>query len=429
MIRENTRLFNKDFGLMVLGQIVSILGSAILRFALNLYVLDVTGRADIFAFVLAISAIPGIVFMPIGGVVADRVNRRNLMVIFDFANSAIVLSMILLIGAGFMSVTLVGVVLAILFLISSMYQPAVQASVPVLVKDEQLTSANGIVSGVGSISSLMGPVIGGVLYKAIGLQTLVAVSCAAFLLSAVMEIFIHIPFIKKKSDKAIVQTILDDMRIGIRYIIRENPILFKTILLAAALNMLLSPFIIVGVPYVLRVTMQSNDIMYGIGLGIGQLSMVLGAILASALTSRITYSTLYKYILALAVLLLPMAVAVTPWMLGLGYWPSFTTFFFFEALFMLINTGINIYAITTIQKETPNEMLGKVMSIVFTVAQCVVPLGQALYGTVLELFKSSIYIAVLMAFLSTAIIALIGKKLLGSFSPRIEDAAALDTPN
>jgi MFS family permease len=84
----NNKPFTRDFSLVVMGQIVSIFGSAILRFALDLYVLDVTGRADIFALVIALSAIPGILFSPVGGAIADRFNRRNLMVILDFSNSA-----------------------------------------------------------------------------------------------------------------------------------------------------------------------------------------------------------------------------------------------------------------------------------------------------------------------------------------------------
>jgi len=164
--------------------------------------------------------------------------------------------------------------------------------------------------------------------------------------------------------------------------------------------------------------MQSSETMFGIGLGIGQLSMVLGAVLAGMLTKRMKYSTLYKQLFLLAILLLPMGVAVTPWMLGLGYWPSFIAFFLFEALFMIINMCINIFAITMIQKETPNEMLGKVMSIVFTVSQCAMPLGQAFFGVLFEQFKSAIYIPVLLAFLATAAISLAGKTLLKSYQPR-----------
>lgn len=80
---------NRDFRLMVIGQIISILGSALLRFALSLYVLDITGRADIYAALYAFSNIP-LLISPVGGAVADRFNRRNLMVLFDFTSGIII---------------------------------------------------------------------------------------------------------------------------------------------------------------------------------------------------------------------------------------------------------------------------------------------------------------------------------------------------
>ena len=70
----------KNFNLMVLGQIISILGSALLRFALSLYVLDTTGSESLFATMFAISNIP-LLLAPLGGAIADRFNRRSLMVI------------------------------------------------------------------------------------------------------------------------------------------------------------------------------------------------------------------------------------------------------------------------------------------------------------------------------------------------------------
>ena len=74
----------KDFILIVLGQIISLFGNAILRFALPLYLLDTTGSAALFGLVSALSFIPLILLTPVGGLIADRVNKRNIMVALDF---------------------------------------------------------------------------------------------------------------------------------------------------------------------------------------------------------------------------------------------------------------------------------------------------------------------------------------------------------
>ncbi|MBL1704266.1 MFS transporter, partial [Klebsiella pneumoniae] len=78
MISISIKPSMKDFYLMVSGQIITILGSTLLRFALSLYVLDLTGRADIFAGLDAITSIP-FLLAPLGGAIAYRFNRRNLM--------------------------------------------------------------------------------------------------------------------------------------------------------------------------------------------------------------------------------------------------------------------------------------------------------------------------------------------------------------
>ena len=108
----------KNFNLMVSGQIISILGSALLRFALSLYVLDTTGSESLFATLFAISNIP-LLLAPLGGAIADRFNRRNLMVIFDFTSSAIVLSLIILMSVGSISVFTAGTSMVLLSIVSA----------------------------------------------------------------------------------------------------------------------------------------------------------------------------------------------------------------------------------------------------------------------------------------------------------------------
>ena len=403
------KLFTRDFNLVVIGQVVSILGSAVLRFALNLYVLDITGRADIFGLLIAVAAIPAIFFTPIGGAIADRFNRRNLMVIFDFSSSTVVLVLLFLLGAGHAPVVVIGIFLSLLSMISSMYQPAVQSSVPVLVCEEKLASGNGTVMGVAALSGLLGPVLGGVLYGVIGLNALVTASCVAFFLSAVMEVFIRIPFTKPGRSKGMIPTIIDDMKLGLRYVVREKPAILKIIIFAAALNMFMSPLFIVGVPYILRITLNSSEGMYGIGMGILELSSIIGAVLTGVLTKNLKLSGLHRLLLVLSVFILPIAFSVTPFILGFGYWPPFVLLMFFSALVTATATILSIFVITVVQKVTPNEILGKIMGIIMAAAGCAAPLGMALYGLAFEQFNNAAYVPILAACVFTVGISLLAK--------------------
>ena len=87
----NRSLFSKDFTLVVIGQIISLFGNAALRFALPLYLLNLTGSSALYGTVMACAFIPSILLAPVGGIVADRVNKRNVMVILDFFTAAVIL--------------------------------------------------------------------------------------------------------------------------------------------------------------------------------------------------------------------------------------------------------------------------------------------------------------------------------------------------
>lgn len=83
-------IFQKDFTLVVIGQIISIFGNQILRYALPLYLLNQTGSSVLFGTILAVSFIPMILLFPIGGIIADRVNKKNIMVILDFSTAILI---------------------------------------------------------------------------------------------------------------------------------------------------------------------------------------------------------------------------------------------------------------------------------------------------------------------------------------------------
>lgn len=154
---KTNKLFQRDFSMIVIGQIISLFGNAVLRYALPLYLLNQTHSAALFGLVIACSFIPMIVLSPIGGIVADRVNKRNIMVILDFSTAGLIIIFALLLYHVDLVVLLI-VVLMSLYGIQGAYQPTVQASIPVLASQEDLMPANAVINLVGSLSNLMGPV-------------------------------------------------------------------------------------------------------------------------------------------------------------------------------------------------------------------------------------------------------------------------------
>ena len=147
----NGKLFTKDFTLVVVGQIISLFGNAILRFALPLYLLRQTGSPTLFGIVSACSFLPLIFMSLVGGVLADRLNKRNIMVVLDLTTAGVILAYYLLNGI-LPLVPLIIVFLMLLYGISGTYQPAVQASIPVLLDRALITKGNSIINSVSTLA-------------------------------------------------------------------------------------------------------------------------------------------------------------------------------------------------------------------------------------------------------------------------------------
>lgn len=124
------KLFSKDFTLVVIGQIIPLFGNAAVRFALPLYLLNLTGSSALYGTVMACAFIPSILLSPVGGIVADRVNKRNIMVTLDFFTAVVILIFSLCMDVGNLAVP-VTVTMMLLYGIAGAYQPSVQASIPV----------------------------------------------------------------------------------------------------------------------------------------------------------------------------------------------------------------------------------------------------------------------------------------------------------
>lgn len=395
----------KNFNLMVSGQIISILGSALLRFALSLYVLDTTGRGSLFATLFAISNIP-LLLAPLGGAIADRFNRRNLMVIFDFTSSAIVLSLIILMSVGSISVSAAGTSMVLLSIVSALYTPAVTASIPLLVEEQKLEGANGLVQAVQALSAVAAPVLGGILYGLMGLKTVVAVSCISFFLSAVMELFIQIPFVKRQWTGPVIPAIARDMKEGFIYVLKQE-FIRKVSMIAVLLNLVLIPYFLVGAPIVLRVTMQSSDTLYGIGMGLINSATISGALSIGFFAKKMSLKTLHRWLFACALMMVLMAASLMPLLLGLGYYPSFILFMLGAIPIAASMTVISIYIITKVQIITPDKNLGKVMAIITAVSQCAAPLGQILYGVIFEKWSTQVFIPTFLVGIMTLLLGVL----------------------
>ncbi|MEY9973204.1 MFS family permease [Lysinibacillus sp. RC46] len=405
---------NRNFGVLVICQVITLFGSSILRFALSLYILDLTGSATIFGLILAVSTIPTIFLAPIGGAIADRTNRRNLLVILDVISSVIVGGLAIFLFTSETSIIpMIGIVMTLMMIVSAFYQPTVQASIPVLVEQEKLLGANGVVSGVSSITNFAGPVLGGLLYSISGIEMIVIITCISFFLSAVLELFIKIPFEKRDQPYGAVKTTLLDIKDGVSYIVKDNPFISKVILIAAALNLFITPLFLVGIPYIIKITLGMSDSLFGITQGGISLSMIFAAIAIGIISKKLKVNNLYLWFVASGFLFIPMALTIYPEFVNNNgeITLQYLIFLLSSMLIMFAITIINIFIITLLQQQTPNLLLGKVMAILTAVSTCSVPVGQVLFGTLIDRFADYVYTLVFAVAVITILLALVTKRL------------------
>ena len=373
-------LFRRDFTLVVLGQIVSLFGNTILRFALPLYLLRQTESPALFGAVGAAAFIPAVLCAPIGGVVADRVNKRNIMAVLDFSTAGLILLFTLLLDRAPL-VPLMVASLMLLYGIAGAYQPSVQASIPLLARPEQLTSANAVINMVQTLSALLGPVIGGVLFGAFGLRPILWVGMACFFLSAVMELFIRIPHSPRAAAGGVLSTVRRDLGESWRFIRRERPVFLSVMLVLALFNLVLSAALVVGIPVAVVQTLGMSDSRLGVTQGAMGLGGLFGGVLAALLGPRLRLRRGGAVLLAASLTAAGMGASLLPGVPpSLGWWGVTAMSF----AIMVLSTLLVVVLSAAVQGQTPPELLGKVMAFIMAVSNCAAPLGQAVYGALFE---------------------------------------------
>lgn len=400
------KLFGKDFTLVVVGQIISLFGNAILRFALPLYLLRETGSAALFGLVTACSFLPMIVLSFFGGILADRMNKRNIMVALDFITTLILLALILALDK-LPIVPLFIITLMLLYGISGAYQPAVQASIPALVPESRILSASAVVNQISSLAGLLGPVIGGMLFGSFGIAPILVISTLCFFVSAVMEIFICIPFEKRVSVEGAATIVRNDLKDSMRYLKHEKPVLLRIIGIVAAFNLVLSAMMIVGIPVLIVDTLRLSDELLGLSQGVLALGGLIGGMLTAVLGQKLRLGSSHRLLLFCSLAVGIMAVPV------LFRLPSLISYIIITAAsfaIMGLATMFSVQMIAAVQTETPPELVGKVLALMMSLAMCAQPVGQALYGAAFDRFASNPGIILLAAaVLSAAITAASGR--------------------
>lgn len=378
---------NRNFLIIVIGQIISLFGNAIQRFSMSLYLLEFTGSTAAFAKILAISTIPYVIFAPISGKIADSVNRKHIMIYLDLFASMVVGMYAITLFNNKDSEFIVGVVMFLLSICYTLYSPAVTSAIPQVVSEDKLTSANGIINQVGSIVNFTGPIIAGLLYGLIGIRFVVVLNAISFFVSAVMELFLDIPNINRGDNEKIIslsfiKKSFIDMKKSYIYLKTEKKTIMYIIISYACCNIFLVPILSVVAPYFINVLLNLPSQVYGIVEGISVLGMILGGLWISLKPNKFfiqrVHKTYYPMIIGSTIIAILGVIDINKYGSAL--------IFAIGSMFIMFSLALsNVLTLTFIQKEVDYNILGRTMAFSNAVATISVAPGQLLFGQVIEI--------------------------------------------
>ena len=396
------KLFTKNFTLLILGQLTSLFGNFILKLALSMYVLEATGSAAIFAGILSAATIPTILLSPLGGILADRADRRNIMVALDALTGVSVLC-----AALFMSennaIAVISTLLIILSILGAFETPTVQACIPTMLQGDNIMKGNAVVNQVASLSYLIAPMLGGVLYAMLGLKPVMYASVVCFFITALFECFIKLSYQRIQNQGGVLQIVKQDFLSSMQYITKEQTSISKMLLLTALSRFFVMGITIVGLPFLVRTVLGFNPKYYGAAESALAVATILGSIAAGILAEKLKIHKLSVLLASMGIFIIPAGIVfILPVNAIIKYGVTVVSFCGMQAVISIFS----IFAVSLIQQRTPNHLIGKVMAYTSTVTLCVQPIGQIVYGFLFDRFYSAIYFVLIPTGIIVCIVGL-----------------------
>jgi DHA3 family macrolide efflux protein-like MFS transporter len=250
------------FGVVWVGQVLSLLGSSMTSFALTIWAWQLTGRATALALVGFCAFFPLVALSPIAGALVDRWNRKTVMILSDLAAGLATIAIFILLKLGILEIWHVYVAAAFSGAFQAFQFPAYSASITMMIPKSQRTRANALYGMTHSIPSVFAPMAAGALLAFIHIEGIMMIDIASFLFAIGALLIVHVPQPKPDPEhESGRRTLLDDAAFGFRYIF-ARPSLIGILLYFLLVNFLLSFSGAVLAPMLLART-GSNELILG----------------------------------------------------------------------------------------------------------------------------------------------------------------------
>ncbi len=269
----------RTFYIIWFGQLVSLLGSGLTGFAMGVYVYQETGSITSFAMSILAFTVPGVLFSPIAGALVDRFPRRWMMILSDFGAGLTTIAILALFLSGSLEIWHIYVANFVASLFGTFQWPAYSAATTMLVPQEQLGRASGMVQMADAISQLAAPAIAGALFLTWGIPNIIMIDILTFLFAVGTLLYVRIPEpVRTEQEAADKPSIMASVRTGFSYI-RQRPGLFQLLMYFAGINLFFTMLQPLWTPLLLDLGTPAQAGLVGSIVGAG---MLVGTFVMSA---------------------------------------------------------------------------------------------------------------------------------------------------
>ena len=403
-------LRTRDYRLLWIGQGISHLGDQFHLIALPWLVLTLTHDPFQLGLVLALAGVPRAAVMLFGGAFADRHSPRLIMLVSDGLRFVIAAALAASILTGTVHLWMVYLLALSFGVVSGFFMPAAEASLPRLLEDEQLEGGNALMMGADQLAQFVGPALAGVVIALFGASQIAgghagsltgvgvafAVDAASFAVSALTLVLMHsLPALGAGSHP------LEAIKAGLRFTMARPAFRWLLALLAAANLLVIGP-LLVGIPVLAQSRFSHGAAAFGLlisGYGLGNLCGIIVAGTAPRPSSRAFSRVVVGLFVGFGLVIASLAFISSVWV-GV-------------ALLVVLGVGdgyVAVVMMTLVQRMTPADMLGRVMSLVMLAMLGVTPISTALAGAIVGLGPVVLFVGCGAGMLLVTVVAAVRRR-------------------
>jgi len=357
----------RTFFIIAIGQLISLIGTGLTAFGLGIWVYQKTGSLVSFSLIQVCAFLPGILALPVSGALADRWDKRKLMILSDTLAACCTFSLMLLLRSDALQLWHIAVICGVASLANAFQRPAYAAAITQLVPKQYLGHANGIVQLGGAVGDLVSSILGGALLLFIGLNGIVIIDLATFLIAVTTLLLVRFPntlFFKRE------ESFLKEMSGGWRYTIKRPEMRAMVLSFMAAnyfvslVTVMITPF---GVSFTNATVLGAVLAANGAGVLVGSIVMSVWGGTRRRAKGMIGFGALY----GASVLL--MSMRPQPVLFGVGL--------FCMGMALAL---INAHWMALIQTKVGLELQGRVIAMNQMVSWAMVPIGFVTSGPLVQ---------------------------------------------